>query len=158
MSDYFDHAGDAGCVPLGMHHTRNSDELSTCSTKPRREFVGKYSYNEIWWFAQSLVPAKSTDPCGFSVASAMIEQLLAESDAKDKAIKNRDKVINWLIYLMTQSDDITRKTALQKMVKEKLEIEPETQPTCCDHPLYKEDGRWWCRQSGCPNYGNEIKL
>ena len=50
------------------------------STRPRQDFIGKYTHEEIWEFAQRLARPKLFDPVGFSVAAAMIEQLLAESD------------------------------------------------------------------------------
>lgn len=53
------------------------------SARPRQEFVGKYTHEEIWEFAQRLTPSPPSAPAGFSVAAAMIEQLLAEREADE---------------------------------------------------------------------------
>ena len=51
--------------------------------KPRPEFIGKYSREEICGFAERIGMPDRDKPVGFSVASAMIEQLLAEHDANE---------------------------------------------------------------------------
>ena len=50
--------------------------------EPREEFIGRWPHDEIWEFALR-IRADSAVAAGFSVASAMLEQLLAERNAEE---------------------------------------------------------------------------
>ena len=49
---------------------------------PRDGFIGKYTHEEIWDFALR-IRGDAAVAAGFSVASAMLEQLLAERNAEE---------------------------------------------------------------------------
>lgn len=59
------------------------------SARPRQEFVGKYTHEEMWDFAQRLMQSPLSAPAGFSVAASMIEQLLAERAMLDQLLVER---------------------------------------------------------------------